>query len=105
MPAKVIQNGTGIAYWLPDLTQVPFQVGICLIPSLGTGVVDCTFDNNQMGILSTPYNAGRDTITIKGCKFDNSRASDALNHNIYIGTIKELIAMLPGPISSAEPTK
>jgi hypothetical protein len=45
MPAKVIQNGTGIAYWFPDLTQVPFQVGICMIPNLGTGTVDCTFDN------------------------------------------------------------
>lgn len=46
MPAaKVVQNGTGIAYWFPDLTQTPFEVGICLIPNLGTGGVDCTFDN------------------------------------------------------------
>ncbi len=42
---KVVQNGTGIVYWIPDWTQVPFQVGICLIPNLGTGAIDCTFDN------------------------------------------------------------
>lgn len=45
--AKLIQNGTGFAYWQPDLTQVPFQVGICMIPNLGTGTVECTFDNIQ----------------------------------------------------------
>lgn len=46
MPSyKVVQNGTGISYWLPDLTQVPFQVGILLVPNLGTGGVDATFDN------------------------------------------------------------
>src|SRR5689334_8342481 len=46
MPAvKLIQNGTGQAYWFPDLTQVPFQVGICMIPNLGTGAIEGTFDN------------------------------------------------------------
>lgn len=43
--SKVVQNGTGISYWPADMTQVPFQVGICMIPGLATGILDATFDN------------------------------------------------------------
>lgn len=47
MPAKIQANGTGAVYWTPDISQAPFQVGICIVPSLATATVDVTFDNIQ----------------------------------------------------------
>src|SRR5262245_13025645 len=38
MPAVLTQNGTGTsAVWIPDWMQVPFQVGISLVPSGAAG--------------------------------------------------------------------
>lgn len=49
MPAyKIVQNGTGASYFFPDLTQTPFEIGIAVFPSLGTGTVDATFENIQL---------------------------------------------------------
>lgn len=70
MPAKVVANGTGAVYWTPDVSQTPFQVGICVIPQLATGTIDVTFDNIQPQDSAGPGNSAIGTAAASATWFN-----------------------------------
>jgi len=92
-------NGKGILVTQGDVTiqNVSFS-GVAVSDGNGAGiryeggnlvVIDSYFHDNQMNLLANAVPDG--TIRIVGSEFDATRSSDALNHNLYVGSIGSLV--------------
>jgi hypothetical protein len=63
-------NGAGVRYQTGNLT-----------------LINDTIENNQDGLLATPFVEGVGSVIVQGTTFDHNGAGDGQSHNIYIGYI------------------